>query len=148
MLDGITQVVPFIGPDLRIVGTEFLVIRIRVLIRVHCIITTISAFSDLSDRRNDMRSADVDYVWIAPNTIVQSIELDVSSGQTDFQLSHSDGVVLGIVKGKITDLKAGVSAEQSEVTNGPPTLQVTSARSSKSRMVSAMFSPVCFFSRR
>jgi hypothetical protein len=82
--------------------------------------------------------------------VVQMIEVDsdgfLASCEQRLQLLHGDGVVLSIVEREMADLKKSSVNEQ--VIEGGYTLSVTSARSSRCKIVLAIFLPVCFFLRR
>jgi hypothetical protein len=59
-----------------------------------------------------MRYADVNYVWETSNTVLDTFEFNSTGPQEAFQFTHRRGIVLRIIQGEMSDLKAGQYAAE------------------------------------
>ena len=61
-----------------------------------------------------MGRTDVDDVRIAPDTVIQRMEVDsdLAFVKQTLQLSHSDSIILGVVEREVANLKKGLPNEQ------------------------------------
>jgi hypothetical protein len=97
-----------------------------------------------------MRAADIDYVCVASDAVIQMVEVDrdgrLAFREQSLQLLHRYCVVLGVVECEVADLKNSLGCERIDIARR--TLSVMSARSSKYSIAFAMLTPECFFLRR
>jgi hypothetical protein len=110
-------------------------------------------FRSGSDGRDDVGTANVDDVSITSHTMVQVVKVDrdrhLAFCKQGLQLLYRHHIILGVIEGKVADLKSlNWDASEEILDSARCTLSVRSVRSSKCRMVFAIFTPVCFCLRR
>jgi len=59
-----------------------------------------------------MRYADVNYVWETSNMVLDTFEFNSTGPQEAFQFTHCCDIVLCIIQGEMSDLKAGQYAAE------------------------------------